>query len=127
MLGGIMAIAQHTTPTLSNQMDKEKFVSVKDGKFYLGGKPYNYVGTNFWYGAILASTGRGGDRQRLARELDLMKENGIDNVRVLVGGDGEWHWSLRSTTPNTTDDKAGFWKCPYHNTRMCLEVCERLR
>lgn len=39
---------------------------------------------------------------------------------------GEWFWSLKSDgTPNLKDDKAGFWKCPYHNTRMCLEVIER--
>jgi mannobiose 2-epimerase len=39
---------------------------------------------------------------------------------------GEWHWSRKNGEVNRTDDKAGFWKCPYHNTRMCLEVYERL-
>lgn len=39
---------------------------------------------------------------------------------------GEWFWSRHPDgTLNTTDDKAGFWKCPYHNSRMCLEVIER--
>ena len=39
---------------------------------------------------------------------------------------GEWFWSLRADgTANTDDDKAGFWKCPYHNSRMCLEIIER--
>lgn len=39
---------------------------------------------------------------------------------------GEWHWSIRANGEvNTTDDKAGFWKCPYHNSRMCLETLER--
>ena len=40
---------------------------------------------------------------------------------------GEWLWSLRADgSPNRTDDKAGFWKCPYHNGRMCLELAERI-
>ena len=40
--------------------------------------------------------------------------------------DGEWYWSRRPDgTVNRDDDKAGFWKCPYHNTRMCLEIIER--
>ncbi len=39
---------------------------------------------------------------------------------------GEWHWSRHPDgTLNLVDDKAGFWKCPYHNGRMCLEIIER--
>lgn len=38
---------------------------------------------------------------------------------------GEWYWSrMEDGTVNTKDDKAGFWKCPYHNGRMCLEMIE---
>lgn len=40
----------------------------------------------------------------------------------LIDPDGEWYWSRRADgTINRDDDKAGFWKCPYHNSRMCLE------
>ena len=39
---------------------------------------------------------------------------------------GEWYWSRHADgTLNLEDDKAGFWKCPYHNSRMCLEIIER--
>ena len=41
---------------------------------------------------------------------------------------GEWYWSRHANgLLNTTDDKAGFWKCPYHNGRMCLEIIERVK
>lgn len=41
---------------------------------------------------------------------------------------GEWYWGIRPDgKPNLGDDHAGFWKCPYHNTRMCLEILERLQ
>ena len=72
----------------SAQKTKADFVTVKDGKFYLGNKEYRYVGTNLWYGAILGSEGQGGNRERLLQELDDMKAIGINNVRVLIGGDG---------------------------------------
>ena len=45
----------------------------------------------------------------------------------LIAPDGEWYWSADvSGQPNLADDRAGFWKCPYHNTRMVLETLERL-
>jgi len=68
---------------------QSKFVTVSDGHFMRDGRPYYYVGTNLWYGAILGSEGQGGDRKRLGHELDAMKRMGIDNLRVLVGSDGE--------------------------------------
>ncbi|MFZ2287309.1 MAG: AGE family epimerase/isomerase [Bacteroidales bacterium] len=38
---------------------------------------------------------------------------------------GEWFWSIRADgSVNRDDDKAGFWKCPYHNSRMCLEILQ---
>lgn len=49
-----------------------------------------------------------------------IKDNLIDREN------GEWYWSRHADGMlNTDDDKAGFWKCPYHNGRMCLEIIER--
>lgn len=65
------------------------FVSVHDGRLMRDGRPYKFIGANFWYGPILGSEGQGGDRKRLCRELDRMKRLGINNLRILVGADGE--------------------------------------
>jgi mannan endo-1,4-beta-mannosidase len=62
-------------------------ITVKGTQFFKGDKPYSYIGTNYWYGSLLASK-KVGDRKRLIRELDLMQKYGIDNLRILVGGDG---------------------------------------
>jgi len=36
---------------------------------------------------------------------------------------GEWFWSIKADgSVNYADDKAGLWKCPYHNGRMCMEM-----
>ena len=56
------------------------------------------------------------------------KEEGPDAWKYIKeflvdGKDGEWWWAvLPDGSLDLTQPKAGFWKCPYHNTRMCLQV-----
>lgn len=53
---------------------------------------------------------------------NYIKEHLIDKEN------GEWFWSVDDEgRANKHDDKAGFWKCPYHNGRMCMQVIEWLK
>ena len=72
----------------SCRQSSPSFVKVEDGVFVCEDYPSHFIGTNFWYGAILGSEGQGGDRARLQAELDTLKALGMTNLRVLVGGDG---------------------------------------
>ena len=64
-----------------------------------------------------------GSQEGLEKALtcwEFIKGNLIDREK------GEWFWSIRADgSVNREDDKAGFWKCPYHNGRMCMEIIER--
>jgi mannobiose 2-epimerase len=40
---------------------------------------------------------------------------------------GEWFWSVDEKNYVLEEkEKAGFWKCPYHNTRAFLEIINRI-
>jgi len=40
---------------------------------------------------------------------------------------GDWYWGIKSDhNPMEDRDKIGFWKCPYHNSRACMEIIRRL-
>ncbi|KAF2342417.1 AGE family epimerase/isomerase [Flavobacterium tistrianum] len=39
---------------------------------------------------------------------------------------GEWFWGVSEDYSVMKKDKAGFWKCPYHNGRACLELIHRI-
>ena len=64
-------------------------------------------------------------------------QDGIENAihcweyikkEIIDQENGEWYWSVRGDgSINRVEDKAGFWKCPYHNGRMCLEIIERVK
>lgn len=51
---------------------------------------------------------------------EFVKKNIIDPKN------GEWVWGIDengNVMPN--EDKAGIWKCPYHNSRACMEIVKR--
>lgn len=65
------------------------FVRREGGAFLLDGKPYYYIGANYWQGALLANAaaGRGG-RERVVRELSFLAAHGVTNLRIVAGAEG---------------------------------------
>ncbi|MDZ7606119.1 MAG: AGE family epimerase/isomerase [Cyclobacteriaceae bacterium] len=65
-----------------------------------------------------------GEQKYLQKSMDawqFIKSKLIDRQH------GEWFWKVNERgDPSETEDKAGFWKCPYHNSRACMEVMRRL-
>lgn len=40
---------------------------------------------------------------------------------------GEWYWGVDGHYRIMEEDKASFWKCPYHNARACMEIIKRIK
>lgn len=78
----------------------QSFIKVENGKLIKNGKPYHYVGTNFWYGMNLAVS----DKQRLLRELDRLNALGVKNLRIIAGSEGSINtpWSIQPTMQKET-------------------------
>lgn len=77
--------------------ETNNFVQVDGSNFILNNKPYYYFGANFWHGAYLGADLVKGDKKRLVRELDLLAENKITNLRIMAASE---HSSLeRSIKP----------------------------
>jgi len=45
---------------------------------------------------------------------------------ILDTKNGEWYWGVNADYSLISKDKAGFWKCPYHNSRACIELISRI-
>jgi cellobiose epimerase len=65
----------------------------------------------------------GKDEVNLDRSLEaweFVKNNLLDKKN------GEWIWGIGEDGKALEMPKAGFWKCPYHNGRACLELMKRI-
>lgn len=71
-------------PAANTDVAATEFVQVNGGRFTLRGQDYAYIGTNMWFAAYIGSTNpEYGDRERLIKELDLLKSLGVTNLRIL--------------------------------------------
>ena len=68
---------------------KSSFVKVEGHQFSLDGRPYYYIGTNYWYGSLLGLVrDRKRGVERLRKELDFLKAHGVTNLRLMAGAEG---------------------------------------
>jgi len=64
--------------------------------------------------------------------VDTYKKEAFDcwhyiQQHIIDHVNGEWVWSINADgMVNRNGDKAGFWKCPYHNSRMCMEIAHEM-
>jgi mannan endo-1,4-beta-mannosidase len=68
---------------------QNNFVQQQAQQFTINNRPYRFVGANMWYAALLCmQNNKGGNRSRLLKELDFLQQNGVTNIRVLIGSQG---------------------------------------
>jgi len=60
--------------------------------------------------------------------LDISVRNwGFVKNNILDKQNGEWFWGVdEHGQVMANEDKAGLWKCPYHNSRACIEIIKRI-
>lgn len=47
---------------------------------------------------------------------------------MIDGNLGEWYWGVNADhSPMVNEEKVGIWKCPYHNSRACMEIIRRVQ
>ncbi len=54
------------------------------------------------------------------RSWSFIKKNILDK------NNGEWFWGVYADGSVMNKEKAGFWKCPYHSSRACIEIIQRI-
>lgn len=62
-----------------------------------------------------------------ARWLSLSLKSWHFIKQTIINKDnGEWYWGVTKNNNIMEKEKAGFWKCPYHSGRACLEIIDRV-
>jgi mannobiose 2-epimerase len=58
--------------------------------------------------------------QHSINSFEFIKNNIQDSSK------GEWFWGRNEDGSVMQKEKAGFWKCPYHSGRACMELSKRI-
>ena len=64
-----------------------------------------------------------GDEQFLERSLNSWR---FTKNYILDKSNGEWVWGIRENYSVMDKEKVGIWKCPYHNSRACMQLIHRI-
>ncbi|CAN96171.1 Putative mannanase [Sorangium cellulosum So ce56] len=64
------------------QQPEKCYVRAEGSKLTLDGKPYRYMGTNFWSAPYIS-------RERLRTELDILEAHGALNLRIMALSEGD--------------------------------------
>jgi cellobiose epimerase len=116
-----------TALTMVNQTIQEALDS-DGGLMYEGSAGVITIGNKDWWpqtetivGCINAWQLSGEERYL---DVALKVWNFID-AKLIDKVHGEWHWGVTREGQLFNEDKAGPWKCPYHNGRAALEIYKR--
>lgn len=102
----------------------------KDGGLWYEKEQYHLVKEKHWWPQAEAMIGFftawqiSDDSQYLHQSINSWQfvKNTIKDTK-----NGEWFWGVDAyNVPMQGQDKVGLWKCPYHNSRACIELINRI-
>jgi mannobiose 2-epimerase len=64
-----------------------------------------------------------GDEQFLQKSLNSWQ---FTKNYILNKSKGEWIWGVTEDYTAMDKEKVGIWKCPYHNSRACMQLISRI-
>jgi mannobiose 2-epimerase len=101
----------------------------KDGGLWYESSSHGLIAEKHWWPQAEALVGFVNAWQVSKNDDYLLKA--LNNWKfieqyILDKSKGEWYWGRKKDYSIMQEDKAGFWKCPYHNGRACLELMKRL-
>lgn len=99
------------------------FVKASGNHFTLMGKPYRYMGCNYWYGGYLAMDSLHNGKERLQQELDFLRDHGITNLRTFFCGEGDGRYPYR-ISPAVQEKKGKYNEEILKSFDFFLEQCE---
>jgi mannan endo-1,4-beta-mannosidase len=87
LAGSLTCIATGGCSELMASETAPTFIRREGIRLMSGDMPYRIAGANMWYAAWLGADAEYGNRARLGRELDRLKQLGLNNVRIMAAAE----------------------------------------